>query len=263
MSNELIRLWERPSSDSGKITYYLDYIDDSGKRVRKSLGHGNKRKAERQAKQLESKLRRGYHDQKRMKLSDLLEDYLIRTATQIEISTADSAAYRMQDFIAANGDVYADQITFRHCEKFQQYCINKGLSPASVNTHIKMVRRIFSLAVKRGQLEDNPFEGIPLMKAPQGSVRLLNGNEIERLLRTVTKKPVWRARILIAKTAGLRRGEVLNLTTNDIDYSKSRIIVQPKSNSSTTWRWVVKDKERRELPMIEEVAQILTRIQAD
>ncbi len=171
MPNELVRLWERPSPDSGKITYYLDYMDDSGKRVRKSLRHGNRRKAERQAKQLESKLRQGYHDQKRMKLTELLKDYLERTATQVESSTAESAAYRMQDFIAANGDIYADQITFRHCEKFQQYCINKELSPASVNTHIKMVRRIFSLAVKRGQLEENPFEGIPLMKTPANRLK--------------------------------------------------------------------------------------------
>jgi integrase len=55
----------------------------------------------------------------------------------------------------------------------------------------------------------------------------------------------------------------LNLTTNDIDYDKSRIIVQPKSNSANTWRWVVKDKERRELPMIEEVAKLLTEIQTN
>ena len=129
---------------------------------------------------------------------------------------------------------------------------------------IEYYRKIrFSLAVKRGQLEENPFEGIPLMKTPQGSVRLLNSNEIDRLLRVGIKNTIWKARILIAKTAGLRRGEILNLTTNDVDYDKSRIIVQPKSNSSETWRWVVKDKERRELPMIEEVAQLLARIQAN
>ena len=74
---------------------------------------------------------------------------------------------------------------------------------------------------------------------------------------------LWKTKILIAKTAGLRRGEILNLTVNDIDFAKSKIIVQPKSESDYTWRWVVKDKERRELPLVESVAQLLANIQAD
>ncbi|MBN1817940.1 MAG: tyrosine-type recombinase/integrase [Sedimentisphaerales bacterium] len=264
MSNELVRLWERFSPDRRRVIYYLDYVDNNGKRVRKSLHHGNKRKAERQAAQLKAKLlQTGYKDITPMKLSTLLTDYLERTSSQIEPSTAASAAYRMQDFIAANGDLLADQITFTHCERFQQYCIARGLSPASVNSHIKMVRRIFSLAVRRGQLEANPFDGMQFIKVPQRAVRLLNENEINRLLRMSTPQILWKTRILIAKTAALRRGEILNLTANDIDYDKSRIIVQPKADSKTTWRWVVKDKERRILPMVQPVANLLARIQAD
>jgi integrase len=80
---------------------------------------------------------------------------------------------------------------------------------------------------------------------------------------TATQNPFWKARILIAKTSGLRRGEVLNLTVNDIDFAKSKIIVQPKPDSEHTWRWVVKDKERRELPLVEEVAKLLTAIQLE
>lgn len=35
------------------------------------------------------------------------------------------------------------------------------------------------------------------------------------------------------------------------------------TDSDYTWRWVVKDKERRELPLIEEVAKLLTAIQLE
>ena len=94
------------------------------------------------------------------------------------------------------------------------------------------------MAVKRGQLEKNPFYGISLMKVPQKTVRLINENEFRRLI-TAAQNPFWKARILIAKTSGLRRGEVLNLTVNDIDFAKSKIIVQPKPDSNGTWRWVV------------------------
>ena len=115
------------------------------------------------------------------------------------------------------------------------------------------------MGCKRGQLENNPFNGFPLMKVPRKAVRLLSQNEIQRLL-TAAKDSVWNAKIMLSKTAGLRRGEVLNLTINDIDFDKGKVIVQPKPDTKSTWRWVVKDKERRELPLIESVAQLLADI---
>ena len=183
-----------------------------------------------------------------------------RTRTQIEPSTAKAAKYCMKDFIAALGDIYADRVTYKHCERFHQYCFDKGLQPASVNTHIRLVERIFSLAVKRGQLEQNPFDGIPLLKVPKKPVRVFSKDEFERIL-AAARLPIWKARILLAKTAGLRRGEILNLTLNDADFAKGKVIVQPKEDTKYTWRWVVKDKDRRELPLVDEVAQLLIDIQ--
>jgi len=45
---ELVRLRMRPSRDKKSFRYMLDYKDQSGKRRQISLGHANKRRAERQ-----------------------------------------------------------------------------------------------------------------------------------------------------------------------------------------------------------------------
>jgi integrase len=259
---QLVRLRIRPSRDGTKFTYFLDYLDEQGKRRRKSLNHADKRKAQRQRDQFERELRMGVTAPGSLKLSELLTDYLLRTRTQIEVSTADSAAYRMREFIAAVGNIYADKVKFRHCEKFIQYSLDRGLSPHSVNTNIKMVKRIFSLAIKREQLEKNPFDGISLIKVPRKQVRLLNEAEFQRLIQNA-RNLLWKARLLLGKTAGLRRGEVLNLTVQDIDFEKGKIIVQPKQDFGQTWRWVVKDKDRREVPLVEELASLLTQIQLE
>ena len=232
---KLVTLWERPSYDGLGFTYYLLYTDENGKRRQNSLGHSDKRKAERQRATFERHLRMGQVEPGSLTLKELLTDYLERTRTQIEESTAYSASYRMKDFVAAVGNIHADKVTYRHVERFQQYCIDRGLSPASVNTHIKMVKRIFSLAVKRGQIEKNPFDGISLLKVPQGIVRLITESEFQRLL-SAARDPLWKARILLTKTSGLRRGEVLNLTISDVDFGKKKIIVQPKQNTRYTWR---------------------------
>ena len=45
---ELVRLRMRPSRDGKSFRYMLDYVDKSGKRRQVSLGHADKRQAERQ-----------------------------------------------------------------------------------------------------------------------------------------------------------------------------------------------------------------------
>jgi integrase len=94
--------------------------------------------------------------------------------------------------------------------------------------HIKLSKRIFSLAVKREQLELNPFDGIPLLKVPKKVVRLFSQDEFEKIL-SAAPSAIWKARILLAKTTGLRKGEVLNLTLKDI--AKGNVVVQPKEDT--------------------------------
>jgi integrase len=56
---QLVKLWERPSYDGKKFTYYLLYTDEQGRRRQKFLGHADRRKAERQQAQFERKLTMG------------------------------------------------------------------------------------------------------------------------------------------------------------------------------------------------------------
>jgi hypothetical protein len=45
---ELVRLRMRPSRDAKSFRYMLDYVDQGGRRRQVSLGHADKRTAERQ-----------------------------------------------------------------------------------------------------------------------------------------------------------------------------------------------------------------------
>ena len=67
----MVKLWERPSDDGKSFTYYLLYTDEHRKRRQKSLGHADKRKAERQRAKLERELRMGIVEQGPMKLKHL------------------------------------------------------------------------------------------------------------------------------------------------------------------------------------------------
>jgi hypothetical protein len=67
--NELVRLKTRPSRDGKTFIYRLEYTDEDGKRRRISLGHADKRKAERQRAQKERELRMGIVGPVSMRLS--------------------------------------------------------------------------------------------------------------------------------------------------------------------------------------------------
>ena len=84
---QLVKLWERPSSDGKRFRYYLLYTDDEGKRRQKSLGHSDRRKAERQRAQLEHEFRAGVVGPESMRLREFMERSLATTGNQIRLST--------------------------------------------------------------------------------------------------------------------------------------------------------------------------------
>ena len=67
--NELVRLKKRPARKGPGFYYFLEFTDLDGRRKRISLGHANKRKAERQRTEKEQDLRTGYVQPKAMRLS--------------------------------------------------------------------------------------------------------------------------------------------------------------------------------------------------
>jgi len=115
----LVKTWLRRSR-KGSYVYYLRWIGEDGRERYQSLGHSDKREAERQRREKELELISDAEQPEKMKLTELLEDYLERTRTQIEPSTAKSAKYSMNDFITAIGDIYSDRVTYKHCERFHQ-----------------------------------------------------------------------------------------------------------------------------------------------
>jgi hypothetical protein len=48
MAKKLVRLRTRPSRDGSSFTYLIDYVEENGKRRQISLGHADRKKAERQ-----------------------------------------------------------------------------------------------------------------------------------------------------------------------------------------------------------------------
>ena len=264
---QLVRLRIRPSRDGTMFTYYLDYRDEQGKRRRQSLGHADKRKAQRQRDQFERELRMGVTTSRSLKLSELLQGHLALTAGQVRQSTLVLHKNAMDRFIAVIGDIDHLSVSHRHGERLIQASLDAGDSPATVNKHIRSLKRIFQLAVIRGQLEKNPLQYVCKPKVPRKKVRTYSDQETTRMIQAASgfaseDTLPWDLLVVTALCTAMRRGELLNTTWKDIDFENQTITVAAKKDTKDTWEWHIKDHEYRVLPLTDEVVNLLTSLQA-
>lgn len=261
---ELVRLWERPSHDGKKFRYYLLYTDEQGRRRQKSLGHSDRRKAQRQRAKLERYLRMG--EPTYMTLREFTNDSLARIGDQIRESTRREYKGAMDDFVKIVGNLDYQRVTFKDAELYRQACLDRGNSPATVAKKLREIKCVFGTAVRRRLLDENPLEYIKMPKYPVNEIRRYSDQECERLVKAAhdftqesneRTRPKWDLMIVVALSTALRRGELLNCTWGDIDFGEQTIRVSPKSDTAGTWEWRIKDTDRRTLPLTDELTGLL------
>jgi integrase len=268
---QLVRLRMRPSRDGRSFAYFLDYVDKNGRRRRISLHHTDERKAERQQAKKEKELRMGVMSPSSMRLSDFVEDSLRRTGDQIRESTRQEYLAAMEDFIQVIGDKDYQRVTLSDGESYRQTCLDRGNMPATVAKKLREVKCVFQTAVRRHMLDENPLHYIQMPKYSEAEIHTFSDQECERIVKAardcVAESAArycvqWDLLILTALCTGLRRGELLNSTWSDIDFAEQTLRVTPKEDTAATWEWQIKDRDRRTLPLMEELTQMLVDLQS-
>jgi integrase len=199
-----------------------------------------------------------------MKDSELRSYGQVRESTIIERNTS------MRHFIEAIGDIDYLKVEHKHGERFVQVCLGRGNTLSTINKKISSLKRLFQLAVERGQLEKNPFQYVRKRKVPKQKIHIFTESQYNRLVRSSkeffyhsTWAPCvcWDLLIVTALCTGMRRGELLNTIWRDIDFDKQTLEVSPKKETNHTWEWLIKDADRRTLPLTEEVVLLLVKHQ--
>jgi len=264
---KLVRIWKRPCKSGREFKYVLIWFDEQGKERWQALKHADSRKAERQRAQKERELRMGVVKPGSMKLSEFLNDCMTRTQGQVREGTLTEYDSAMRHFINIVGDIDYRRIRYEHGEHFIQACLDGGNVPATVKKKTTTLKRLFQLAVQREQLEENPLKYVPKPKTAPGEIHVYRDDECSRMVKAARESSVgrplrWDILILTALCPGMRRGELLNTIWSDIDFDEQVIRVSPKESIKNTWEWHIKDTDRRNVPLTEEVIQLLAQHQA-
>jgi integrase len=172
----------------------------------------------------------------------------------------------MRDFIGVVGDKDIQHLTLQDGERYRQACLDRGNRPATVAKKLKEIRCVFATGVRRRQLDENPLAHLKMPKYATGEIHVFTEAECERIVRAardyVSERKTgtvvrWDLLVLVALCTGMRRGELLNCTWSDIDVAAQTVTVSPKEDTKETWPWLIKDLDRRTLPLTNELVQML------
>ena len=255
---QLVKLNKRPTWDGCGFTYFLRYEGENGKRRWETLGHANRRKAEKQRAQKERELRMGYIEPGSMKLRDFMEDSLARTGDQIRESTQRETKLAMNDFIRIIGNTDYQSITLARGELYLQTCLDRGNAKGTVAKKLRHIKRLFKLAVNRKQLDENPLQYIAMPKSAKKKINVYANAQCQRMLKAAKEYTAkwspktsvkWDLLITVALATAMRRAELLNCTWADVDFDAQAIEVSAKENTKDTWEWRIKDTDHRTLPL--------------
>ena len=117
------------------------------------------------------------------------------------------------------------------------HCINKSgarrRKPATVVRYLAALSHLFSIAIKEWHwCDDNPARKVTKPKEPRGRVRFLPVEERDSLLKAclLSTSKVLYLIVVLAISTGMRKGELMNLRWNQIDFDRSAITLHETKN---------------------------------
>jgi len=189
----------------------------------------------------------------------LVTEYLASNK-RIGWSTRELTKRAAKYLVKAVGNIQVGLFGSQEAEQYQNWLLDR-YSKTTANIYCKTIRPVFRWAMRHKWIKDDVFN-IPLCKITKKRMRIYETSEFRALL-DAAPDDMWRTRLLLARSCGLRRSEILNLTVSDCDFENNLLFIQPKKETRTTWAWEPKSRECRTLPLLEPVANILLRVIAE
>ncbi|OGW59141.1 MAG: hypothetical protein A2Y48_02735 [Nitrospirae bacterium RIFCSPLOW2_12_42_9] len=152
---------------------------------------------------------------------------------------------RVQRWVDAFSNIDASIITPSMIERVMFEMKNDGFANATINRYLVVLKAIFNKAVYDGLLAVNPASKVKLWKVNNEVVRYLTPKQETDLLEHLPER--FHPIVLTALNTGLRQGELLRLTWQDIDWNMGILTVRES-----------KSGEARRVPMNSTVQEILT-----
>lgn len=251
------------ASKPGRGTYYLRYKNGAGKTCHQKIGRTDDislADARKRAKTLKAEIALGADPRgEAMKQKEVPTLNEFFTATYLPFAMPrkrswkrDEQLYRLR-ISEQFGHLRLNQITRHQVQAFHTGLLDDGLSAASADHHIKLIRRMLNLAIEWDLLERNPLKGVPLFNEDNKVEHYLSDDKLERLLNVLREddnRSICRIAMFLLST-GCRLNEALRATWSQVD-RKNRVWRIPALNS--------KSKRMRSVPLNDSALHVIDQL---
>jgi integrase len=126
-------------------------------------------------------------------------------------------------------------------EHWRAHRMKEGIARPTLNREMNAIKALLNKATAWGYCPKLEWKSIKALKVSQKKLYFHSVPDLERLIKRCTG--VWRTVVLLGARAGLRRGEIIHLAWEDVDFQRSRLHVCAKEG------WTPKTYESRWVPM--------------
>ena len=241
--------------------YQVTYQSTGGKQIRRSLKTQSKQIAEQRSAKLELDIHEAhiFGKEPTRSFKELIANYLEAKQNSRGFERLQHACKPLLEYF---GNVDVTQLKETHVE---QYIASRSklVSDGTIKRELGTLSTTFNHAIKKHHWRiENPCITAEAPKEPKGRVRYLTHAEAQRLLQAAEspvnvkgmaltsqyKSPVLRDFIELALNTGCRKGELLNLKWENIDFSTR--LLHLEQTKSGEWQTV---------PINEDARQVLVR----
>ncbi len=207
----------------------IDFVNENGKRIQKVVPHAESRQEAEYALMFEvqKSFDRKFKIERRRReigftafAQIYLEDYAMITKRSWKTD-----GYRLKNLKEFFKDIELREITPLMIQKFRAWRLKAGVSKVTTNREIQLLKKIFNVAIDESYLNENPATKIKLYsELDTVRDRVLSEEEEPALFKELAEHV--RPLVFVALNTGMRRGELLNLKWQNVDFEKRQIKVE-------------------------------------
>lgn len=159
-------------------------------------------------------------------IGEWMDEWVSQYLPNVEETTRIGYKSKIKCYIKpALGDILIRSLRAEHVQKMVNDMSSQGLSPKNIRDTYNNINAAMKTAVKIRLIPYNPCEGVVLPKLKKYRAKVYPPQMIHTLLNTATGTDMYLP-ILLLVTLGLRRGELLALSWDDIDFDNSTIKIR-------------------------------------
>lgn len=140
-------------------------------------------------------------------------------------ATYEFYASRLRHISPFIGVLTVRALTPQHVQHLVRSCLDRGLSPRSVHSITGTLHAALEQAVRWRILDRNVVDAVDLPQQRRREMPVLDATQARHLLDVARATPLY-ALYILALTAGLRRGELLALRWQDVDFTAGVVHIQ-------------------------------------